>query len=344
MHSAKRPNSSFYIKMYLVTESVTVMVDTINMRKRGRVSKSERERLEGCLRNRSSHYFEKSGQGAVIGFLPNLNGLPDTDLKVTISGSSVKIGEASLCKWFLGNNLHTMTPRDLKYAIEAIGDLLHLPMDGFDVARLDVGHNLIMDYPVESYLNQLGDLARHDRQRMSATGLYYKTALRTVVLYDKMEECRKNRSVVPPEYAGHDVLRLEVRFLNRVATQLGYRSMTADMLKCDEPYRKMRDKWAEYYWNVDKLNDVMIDFRSVKTKRELYQTGVAKLVEQAGGELGFLGQISEAQTIGDLTKKQAHDLRGAVKYSCRSPIMTRPNNLVMELEDKVRDAIELLSE
>ncbi|MBX2953466.1 MAG: hypothetical protein KF870_13235 [Leadbetterella sp.] len=330
--------------MYLVTESVTVMVDTINMRRRGGVSKTERKRLEGRLRNRSSHYFEKSGQGVVKGFLPNLNGLPDTDLKVTISENSVKIGETSLCKWFLGNNLYTMTARDLKHAIEAIGDLLHLPMDGFEVARLDVGHNLIMEYSVAGYLNQLGALARHDRQRMSATGLYYKTALRTVVLYDKIEECRKNRGVIPTEYAGHDVLRLEVRFLNRVAAQLGYRSITAEMLKCTELYRKLLDKWAEYYWTVDKINDVMIDFRGIKTKRELYQTGVAKLVEEAGGELGFLDQISEAQTLGDLTKKQAHDLRGAVKFSCRGSLTTRPNNLITELEDKVRDAVKLLGE
>lgn len=53
------------------------------------------------------------------------------------------------------------------------------------------------------------------------------------------------------------------------------------------------------------------------SKKELYKMGVLSLVERAGGETEILEQIKERQKLGQLTSKQAHDLRQAIKKVCQ---------------------------
>lgn len=53
------------------------------------------------------------------------------------------------------------------------------------------------------------------------------------------------------------------------------------------------------------------------SKKELYKMGVLSLVERAGGETEILEQIKERQKLGQLTRKQAHDLRQTIKKVCQ---------------------------
>ena len=78
----------------------------------------------------------------------------------------------------------------------------------------------------------------------------------------------------------------------------------------------------------------------MKSKQQLYRFGVLSLVERAGGEVEFVAQIAEAQKRGELTAKQAHDLRQAVKASCQEREgLTVKSEAIDELNKKVAEAV-----
>ena len=68
--------------------------------------------------------------------------------------------------------------------------------------------------------------------------------------------------------------------------------------------------------------------------------GVLSLIEQAGGQLELIEQINEAQKRGELTKKQAYDLRQAVNDACKiREGLTVPNEAIQELDRKISEAV-----
>lgn len=71
---------------------------------------------------------------------------------------------------------------------------------------------------------------------------------------------------------------------------------------------------------IDKLlkkNDVSLNFQAMRTKKQLYKMGVLSLTKQAGGQLKMIEQINEAQKRGELSKKQAFDLRKAINEASK---------------------------
>ena len=69
--------------------------------------------------------------------------------------------------------------------------------------------------------------------------------------------------------------------------------------------------------------------------------GILSLVEKAGGELQMLDQINEQREMGVLDKKQAYDLRQAVKSACSlKDGLTVESEAIKELDKKVMEAIK----
>ena len=79
----------------------------------------------------------------------------------------------------------------------------------------------------------------------------------------------------------------------------------------------------------------------MKSKQQLYKMGVLSLIEQAGGQLQMIEQINEAQKRGELSKKQAFDLRKAINEACKiRDGLTVPNEAIQELDKKVSEAVK----
>ena len=79
----------------------------------------------------------------------------------------------------------------------------------------------------------------------------------------------------------------------------------------------------------------------MKTKQEFNRMGLLSLIERVGGETQMLSQISDAYKRGELSKKQAFDLRRAVADATKikDGIVTQ-NECICELDKKVVDAIK----
>ena len=79
----------------------------------------------------------------------------------------------------------------------------------------------------------------------------------------------------------------------------------------------------------------------MRTKQQLYKMGVLSLIERVGGVTQMLQQISDAQTTGKITKKQAYDLRVAVNNAAKcDDYITTPNEAILELDEKIKQAVK----
>ena len=260
-------------------------------------------------------------------------------LYVSVSPCRIKVYNGSVCKWFLGNNYHTLSRRDTQHAIEKLSDLLHIPMSSATVTRLDVAQNFIVQHPIAVYLDHLGSLRYADRLRQP-TSLYYKRAGGVFCLYDKNQEQKDKGEPIPDIYAGRNVLRLELRYMSRLGKQLNVPRVTGALLYDEHFYRGLLDRWRDVYKSIYKINDIELNLQAMRTKKDLYQMGILSLVDRAGGQLQFLEQINEQQRRGELTKKEAYDIRQSINKACESSaVLVVPNEAIQELDKKVSEAV-----
>lgn len=276
-------------------------------------------------------FHDYNGEQIVTGTLDGL--------KVSVSRYQIRVGNGSLCKYLLGDNFQSMGRGDVQRAVEKLSDELHIPMARAIVTRLDVAENIITRHPTPVYLNHLGVLTYANRL-LQPNSLYYKKRDETLCFYDKIKEQRANGETIPDLYKGQNVLRYEQRYMKRLGAHFKVEAVTGALLYDESFYIDLLNRWRDTYRAIRKINDVTLNFTAMKTKRELQLMGVLALVKQTGGEIEMLAQIAEAQKRGDLTAKQAFDLRTAVKNACKvREGLTVPNDAITELDKKIADAV-----
>lgn len=261
-------------------------------------------------------------------------------LKISINRFQIKIKDGSLCKWFLGDNIQTMGRSDTKRAIEKLSDTLHIPINKAHITRMDIAQNFITKHPIEVYLSHLGEL-KHFKRLEEPNGIYYSKTDVCLCFYDKIRELKSHNEEIPDMYNCRNVLRYEQRYTKRIASRLKVNEITGAMLYDEDFYINLLSKWKETYNAINKINDVSLNFQGMKTKQQLYKMGVLSLIEQAGGQLQMIRQINEAQKRGELSKKQAFDLRKAIKdISDNKEGLTIQNEAILELNRKINEAVK----
>ncbi|MGM9804793.1 MAG: phage/plasmid replication protein [Muribaculaceae bacterium] len=307
------------------------MFDTINFR----ITQDEAgsvdfiEEIPCRLDNVGEHFF--NGCHCISGCL---NGL-----KVMVTRYQVKVKDGSICKFAFGNNYQTMGRRDTQSAIELLSDTLHLPMHKATVTRLDIAQNIVLKHPPAVYLNHLGEL-RHATRLQEPTGLYYNLNGGRLCFYDKNREQANHRGQIPDLYKGRNVLRYEQRYTQRIASKLGVPEVTGKLLYNEAFYITLLDRWRDTYKAIHKINDIILNFKAMKNKRQLHKMGVLSMVERVGGEVEMINQINEAQKRGDLTSKQAFDLRKEIREACKvKEGLTVESEAIAELDKKIIEAV-----
>lgn len=261
-------------------------------------------------------------------------------LKMTVRPTSLHINGGSFCKWCIGDNYRTLTRRDIQSGIEKLSDILHLPMADADVTRLDVGQNLIMECPVETYLSHLGQ-KKHYKRLEEPNGLYYDRKGIRLCFYDKNRERKDKRLAcdIPPMYEGRNVLRYEIRFTSGIPKCFDREFVTAADLYEQNFYVKMVKYWADGYKSIQKINEMVPNFDCMKTKTDFNRLGGLLLIERFGGQSQMLEFLDEARKCGKLTAKQVYDLRKAVNdVCCVADDFVQESEVIKELDRKIVQA------
>lgn len=271
------------------------------------------------------------GEEVITGSLDNL--------KVSVSRWQLRVGDGSLCKYVFGDNFHTMGRADIKRAVEKVSDSLHLDISQAEVKRLDIAENLCVRQPPQVYFNHLGMLSYYSRLPQP-NSLYYSKTGKQIIFYDKVQEQKDKGEPIPELYQSSNVLRYEQRYIGRLGAVFKMEAVRGLTLYDERFYIELLNRWRDDYRAIRKINDITPNFQFMKTKRDFDLLGRLAYIEQMGGEVAMMEQIAEAQKRGDLTAKQAFDLRQAVKDSCKvRESLTAPSEAITELDKKIAEAV-----
>jgi hypothetical protein len=284
--------------------------------------------------NETTQYFNVTGEH----FFENGQVITGTlnNYKISVSQNQLKIKDGSLCKFYLGDNFQTLGRKDTKQAIEKLSDALHLSIKEAIVTRLDIAQNFILKHPVSVYLNHLGELKIGKRSMCAGSSLYYYQSKGLLIFYDKVKEQKEKGNTIPELFSNRNTLRYEQRYRQALNKTFEVEKVTGALLFDETFYKGVIDRWRDHYRKIKKINDINLNFEVMKGKKDLYTLGVLALAEMAGGEIELLNQIAEAQQSGYLEKKQAFDIRQAVKEACKlkEGVMIQ-NEVISELNKKV---------
>mgnify|MGYP004701058573 CR=1 FL=1 len=275
----------------------------------------------------SNHGVNQFGE-YLVGYLENL--------KVTISENKVKIADSSLCKYYLGDNFKTLSRGDTKKAIEKISDNLHLPFQSANITRIDFAKNLIMQHDEKVYYPYLGEAQYYNRLEQN-NGLYYNNQLRQMVFYGKEYEQKIKKQPIPELYKDRNVLRFEMRFKKQLRRQFNRPEITAELLYDEAFYSGLVGQWKSEYLSIQKINSKISNMKPTGSKKELAENlALFSILEL--GQPQILSKIKEWQERGQISKKQAYDLRSFIRQLSGTPINEDGNELINELNRKVKEA------
>ncbi len=224
------------------------------------------------LENVTEH--ARSGQYFITGTMGNL--------RVTVSDSGVSI-KGSLAKYYLADNIQTLTRQDTARAIQMLSDELHLIVPDASVSRLDFAHNFIMSQKPEIYYPYLGE-CQYFKRLSQPESLYYRNGNRSMVFYDKLSEAGYRGVIVPEVCNGRHLLRYEMRHNGRLPGQLKEPEVNGSTLSDESFYIKLVDKYISDYLSIHKLPAINFDFSNMATPKDFWIQLAIMKVEEIGND------------------------------------------------------------
>jgi hypothetical protein len=275
------------------------------------------------LENISTHSYQ-NGELVITGYLGNL--------KISVKKNSIKI-ENSLCKWYLGNNLQTLTHSEIKLANEKLCNLLHLNIMQANILRLDIAENYFMQYDPNLYCNYLGKLNRY-RRLEQPNGLYYKIKNMELAFYNKLKELKTKGENIPEMYQNANILRYELRFHHNLPKVLKQPSVTVEMLSDKTFYNQLLQIYSDMYFKIDKIKDINLNIGEIKGVKGMNNAGVALLIYKFG-ENTILKQIKSDFAQGKISEKERRGMSDKISQLKSNCNLLTDSNLSNEFSSKI---------
>lgn len=255
------------------------------------------------------------------------------NLRVTATPDALTVTN-SLCKWYHGDNLRTLSRDDIAGAVECLSNTLHLPMGDADVSRLDVGCNMEVPSPVLSYLNALGELCRYSRRQDFDGSLYYKQNEKELAFYDKLDEMKG--CTIPPGL--ENVLRYELRYKRHVPRCMKRPMLTLSDLSAPDVYRAMVDGWESEFKKIRGTKNNLIMAKQIMSK-EFDLMGRIALIDHFGGLESTLKIVDDNRRAGIITTAyEASKLKRKIREAWHSAgELDDSNPLYAELRKTIRN-------
>ena len=249
--------------------------------------------------------------------------------KLSVSGS--------LAKFHYGDNLQKLTRSETQKAIEKLSERLSVNLKPAKVQRLDLGGNLIMNRPCSEYQSLLNEVPRMLRSTVNSksNSVYFQNSQRTIILYDKIEDCRWLKVEIPELFRGRNVLRYELRFMKNISVQFKGQTITAETLYSEPFYIEILDRWRESYFAISRNEGFkMKEDIDIHKPQDLLKHFAAIGIQQLGtGKV--LDMLDNSRQSGKLSKMQVHRLKAKINEITSTPELVEPNDCIKELDKKV---------
>lgn len=248
--------------------------------------------------------------------------------------------QGSLSKYIFGSNIYTPTLQDIREAIENICDCLGSGFANMNVTRLDIATVIKTEHKPHLYYQSLGNKPYSERFS-SASSLYYKTKSKELVFYDKVEEMKKHKDPIPPEFADSNLMRVELRLKNKPARQLNLsqRAITSKDLCTEEVYNKAIQELKSEFDAITKLNRATMTQQetrhTVAIFRDLFLARAVQASNSQDDIEQFIDELKENNTFPDRKyyTRLKHDLYEYFKIPTG-----KGSGYIEEIESKISDA------
>ena len=128
--------------------------------------------------------------------------------------------------------------------------------------------------------------------------------------------------------------------MQRVPKVLKQQAVTGASLYNEQFYTFLLKRMLSNYQSIEKVNDIQLNTKIMKTLKQIKNAAFVQQIESFGGEVAYLEHIAELQQCGEITAKQAHDIRKAVRKACDvgGEIVVK-SEVIAELDKKVAEAV-----
>lgn len=286
---------------------------------------------------------------------------------VCISPRGISL-KGSLAKFYLGDNIGTLTRRDTQKALDALGDMLGVSVMGATVTRVDVAGNKVTQRPPADYFSGLGNKSRYKRIKSVKTeSLYYKQNNMQLAIYDKIRELKQRGASIPKAFAGCNVLRYELRFLKQrtLKEQLEKNRrcvgkladgnatassppppmcvvggspavITASMLVDEDNYYCLCQLWKDEFLKIQKINTLPIMTKQSITPAEGVEYLLSMLLRKEDGAKTIDEYISALKAQGKMQRPKDYSMLKSRLNTILQQPNEQPSDMNNELEMFVR--------
>lgn len=290
--------------------------------------------LEGYLDNTREMIDTTTGE--IIGCRGKIDNL---SIALFRGGMSIN---GSISKYFLGDNIQTLSRRDTKRAIEKLSDRLHLDISEGKPTELEFGANLMLANPIHEYLIRLGEMPRLVRNTFAPSSIYYqykgKNKPKEFAFYDKIADAEAKGMDIPTGFAEANLLRYEMRLSHRIGGQTGFAGITIATLHDRQFYSKMLKTWGDKYFSIRKhqlSNSYCME--NIKSVGDAIETLLATLLASDPDRATlFVDELKESKVFADpkyytRLKKKLQTI--AEKADCEK------DSLLRELDDEIKTIV-----
>jgi hypothetical protein len=223
--------------------------------------------------------------------------LKNYTVNVYENGISLK---GSLSKYYLSNNIQTLTRQATARAIEQMSDELHLDLNDAKVTRLDVSTVIPTKQPPQNYYKHLGVKPYYQRLQATADTLYYNTLKQQLIFYDKTKEAAAKGVELPATLSNTNLLRYELRFMKSLSTKLKT-DVKGKTLSDEIFYFNLIERWQKEFESIKKITKINVMIENVKTPKEAQTALFSALLQQSGQDVieGFLADLRAKNTFND---------------------------------------------
>ncbi|GHV56581.1 hypothetical protein FACS1894182_03410 [Bacteroidia bacterium] len=256
------------------------------------------------------------------------------DYCVNIAENGISL-KGSLPKNYFGDNLHTLTRRDTKQAIEELSDHLHTDINAARVTRMDVSTVIPTKRPPADYYSHLGNKPHFDRLQSTPDTLYYNNHQRQIIFYDKTKEAATKDVQVPEILQNSNLFRYELRYTKRLNKQLNT-DLTAAKLHDVEFYRAVIQSWHNEFKTIQKLKNQSFMIDSISTTKEAETALFAALLQEKGQSIidEYLAELKAKNVFRE--RQRYSELKRKLNTILQAP-KGEQSDLIKELETAIFD-------
>lgn len=255
------------------------------------------------------------------------------NLKIGIYDTGISI-KGSIAKYYMNDNLQTLTRSGTELAIKKLSDELYLPIEKAKVNRLDIATHFMMKHRANEYFSLLGDKPYFQRVQATGNTLYYNTKLKKLVFYDKIKEAKNFE--IPSIYKNENLLRYELRHTGRLTKHFNMYEVKALNLYEETFYINLIDKWVKEYFAIKKNRKLTIkNMDKIRTVKDAENIIFGIMLNKHG-----LSNINEIIKDMKLSKvypdpKYYSRLKGKLEKLAKLPEITEKSELINELDKHV---------